>query len=233
MDLALRPALDAFGLISMGAQGSCTGTHIGNGYVITAGHCFLPNPNPKTNSTPVTSLTDQACDDVKIDWGYRGSPETGSPQPIVNLTSQCTRLLYAEHTANLDFAIFKVNSAPSAKLALATAGLAAPAGTKITLFGYPNGNALTWSQSCSVIPLTQDPSLASVYSTGRFLYQCDTEPGESGSALLTTDANGNVTLVGIHNDAAPQNEPYNIGTDLYALEQSLLNQGINLPILCN
>ena len=46
--------LNAFGRMSMG----CTATHIGNGYVLTAGHCFYASAEPER---------DAECSDTTIE----------------------------------------------------------------------------------------------------------------------------------------------------------------------
>ena len=37
LEAGLRSYIDAFGLVAIGDSGSCSGTHLGNGYVLTAG----------------------------------------------------------------------------------------------------------------------------------------------------------------------------------------------------
>ena len=165
-DATLRPTLDAYGLVTMGDSGSCSGTHIGNGYVLTAGHCFLEN-------TYSTSVSNQACPTVKVYWGYRGSPSTGSPKPVVTQTSQCTKIIYAELSSEVDFAIFQVEQAPKASVGIAMESDRTPAKTKITIFGYPMGRPLEWSQYCAV---TKSSVVGRPFSNAsRVAYQCDTQ----------------------------------------------------------
>jgi V8-like Glu-specific endopeptidase len=193
VDSNLRPYLDAFGIISLG-EGVCSGTHIGNGYVLTAGHCILPEGQQGT-------LTNKGCANIKIYWGYRGSPETGSPKPGVSMVSQCTQMIYAERTEKRDFAVLKVDQAPSASIPLAANK--ASQGTKITIFGYPQGRPLEWSQYCSVKGVEG-------YNT-MFAHLCDTEPGNSGSTILAISSSGAPYAIGIH-DAGADN--FNVGTYL-------------------
>ena len=226
VDTDLQGSLDAIGLISTGPASSCTGTHLGQGYVITAGHCFSISSQKAGTSAPI--LQGQPCPDVKVDWGYRGSPETGNPRPLITLTSQCTQIVYAENSATQDFAIFKVDVAPNTSIALSDDTESTDEGTVLTLFGYPDQNPLSWSQYCPLVSISSVPDLQQQYGNQRFLYQCDTAAGNSGSALLTIDSSGNVTLVGVHNDAAPPAYPYNVGTNIFGIRQTLLNQGFNL-----
>ncbi len=196
----LRGYLDAFGIISIGG-GVCTGTHIGNGYVLTAGHCILPEGQEGVRMN-------QECGNISMYWGYRGSPETGAPKPLVNMVSQCAKVIYAELNnkpgkESKDFAVLKMNSAPSAFIRLSTSGTRASNGTKLTIFGYPQGRPLEWSQYCKMDSLQGEPA--------RFAHVCDTEPGNSGSTILAINSSGVPYVVGIH-DAGT--DSFNIGTHL-------------------
>lgn len=229
IDRALLPALDAIGLISISTAGGCTGTHIGSGLVLTAGHCFLNGAREtSTLQQKAVLLQNQPCSGISVSWGYRGSPETGSPRPIITLLSQCTQILFLERNANTDFALFRVNTAPDAKIALAFESSRTSNNTKLTLLGYPNLNPLEWSQYCPLINLAHSSEMAKFYGSGRLLYQCDTQRGNSGSALLALSAKGALEIVGLHNDAAPTGIPYNIGSYIFDIENELMSHGIDL-----
>ena len=223
VDPIFRPYLDAFGVINLGSA-SCTGTHLGNGYVLTAGHCFMSQSVDPANPW---SVTNQDCPGVTVTWGYRGSPATGSARPVITLTSNCTNLIYAERSSERDFAIFQVDRAPTVSIPLQTPKKETDSGTQLTIFGFPNGSPLNWSQYCPLVTLDQVPDLQKDYKPGRILYQCDTLPGSSGSPVIAVK-NGSISLAGVHNDAAAQSIPYNIGTDFYDIYQALLIQGFDL-----
>jgi len=212
IDPALRGAIDAFGLISINQSNACTGTHLGNGYVLTAGHCFLSEavPNPQS-----TSNID--CSTVEVHWGFRGSPETGNVKPVISLTSRCTQVVYAELNQQRDFAIFKVDHAPAAKIAISTDHKRTANNTKLTIFGYPQARPLEWSQYCS---------LQTARPASRFFYQCDTEAGNSGSAVLGVTASGTVKIVGVHDGSVMSD--YNVGTYMYDIRKTLLSKGFDL-----
>jgi V8-like Glu-specific endopeptidase len=195
VDTNLRQYLNAFGIIDMG-NASCSGTHIGNGYVLTAGHCILPDGQSGI-------LTNKDCSNIKVLWGYRGSPDTGSAKPVVIISSQCTNVVYAERSALRDFAIFKVDRAPSVALPISRSGIHPSAGTKLTIFGYPQGRPLEWSQYCPLVNIDSVPS--------QFAYQCDTEPGNSGSSVLAINSSGTPVVVGIHDLGLPTDD-YNVAT---------------------
>ncbi len=209
VDAGLRKYLDAFGIVSLG-QGVCTGTHIGNGYVITAGHCILPEGQEGV-------LANKECSKIKVYWGYRGSPETGSPKPVVTLASQCTTVVYAEKTNVRDFAIFKVDQAPSVALPISKSGMSAANGTKLTIFGYPQGRPLEWSQYCKLNAVSN--------SQTQFTHLCDTEPGNSGSTILAINSSGVPMVVGIHDAGYDE---YNIGTYLSSALAAMKAKGFNL-----
>jgi V8-like Glu-specific endopeptidase len=176
---AYRGILDAFGRMSMG----CTATHIGQGFVISAGHCF---------NAPSVREDMVDCAGVTVEWGVRRS---GQP----NLVSRCEMILAQETNDDVDYVIFKVSPAPQAKLSIA--GHRAAFGTDITIFGHPMGRALEWSGVCQM--LTPDHG---GWSSIAFSHQCDTEPGNSGSAILDAQT---LEIVGIHGGGVL---PYNYGS---------------------
>ena len=59
----------------------CTATHIGNGIVLSAGHCFWAED---------TLTKDQPCSDTTIDWGVRGDKKA-------YLTSKCEKVLFEQN----------------------------------------------------------------------------------------------------------------------------------------
>ena len=193
VESTLRGYLDAFGIISLG-EGVCSGTHLGNGYVLTAGHCIVPEGQNGI-------VTNKDCGKIKVYWGYRGSPDTGSPKPTVSLVSQCTKVIYAELSNDRDFAVFKVDKGPSVSLPISASR--AQSGAKLTIFGYPQGRPLEWSQYCKLIPAGS--------SQTRFEHQCDTEPGNSGSSVLAINSSGKPVVIGIHDAGLDE---YNLGTNL-------------------
>jgi V8-like Glu-specific endopeptidase len=220
LESVLRKTLDAFGLIAIGNAGSCSGTHLGNGYVLTAGHCFLEQAG-------VPVLANQACDNVKLYWGYRGSPTTGSPKPLITGSSKCMKLIYAELSPAMDFAIIQVDNPPKAAVKVAVESKRTKDDTKITIFGYPMGRPLEWSQYCSA---KRSNSVAEppFSSESRLAYQCDTQPGNSGSSVIAINSAGEPKVVAVHDAAAPDPIQYNIGTYMYDIRQTLMKNGFDL-----
>ena len=161
-------------------------------------------------------------------WSYRGSPDTGNPKPLVTLVSQCTQVIYAERSATRDFGFFKVDKAPAVSIPISTDSKRTPDNTKITLFGYPQARPLEWSQYCA---LKKSIRVSGVMSASQFAYQCDSEPGNSGSSVLAVAANGTIKVVGIHDAAGPDTINYNIATYMYDIRKVLLTKGINLDQL--
>lgn len=166
-----RSLVDAFGVIGVG----CTATHIGHGYVLTAGHCFAGAATP---------VTDQDCsaptNDIK--WGYRDGV-----QPY--LTSKCVKVVIAQTTAQMDYALLKVDPAPTAfvKPNLLTKGYI---GESVTIFSHPDDLTLRWSQDCT-IQQTPDAN----FDPAMIDHQCDTDPGSSGAVLIDVNT---LEIVGIH-----------------------------------
>ena len=164
-----RPLINAFGLISMG----CTATHIGNGLVLTAGHCFSA---PETRS----SLAD--CSKFSVKWGLRKDADP-------YLVSKCTEILAYELNDTRDYTIFKVDQVPTAYVKVDLSAKA-EIGTKITIFGHPQARPLEWSQTCTVQPSANGP-----WGADQFSHQCDTEPGNSGSTVIDDET---LKVIGIH-----------------------------------
>lgn len=179
-----RPLLDAFGLLT----DRCSVTHIGEGLAITAGHCFFKDRREATRDLPCP-----ASDTVA--WGYRSAK---APY----LRSTCTAIVAAEYTANRDYAIFRVDPAPPAKIAVDVA-TRPPPGTRLTLFGHPSGRPLEWSKTCALIEQVGSS----------LLHGCDTEGVSSGSAVLQDSA---LAIVGIHDgsDTTSNRGTYLVDTPL-------------------
>ena len=164
-----RPLVNAFGRISMG----CTATHIGNGVVLTAGHCF---------NAPSVRKNNFACSSTTVKWGFRTD---AAPY----LTSKCTNVYAAQQNRDIDYAIFQVDVAPSASVEVDLS--ARPAyETSITIFSHPNSRPLEWSQTCTLAASTTAPS--------EFFHGCDTEPASSGATVIDDAA---LAVVGIHDGA--------------------------------
>ncbi len=159
----------SIGRISMG----CTATHIGSGYVVSAGHCFKATETVQYN---------KKCEDIRVRWGYRG----GQAQ---SLESQCQRILVMQNRPGRDYVLFHVDPYPEAFVPLATQKTNYD-NSLITLFSHPKGLPLQWSQYCYGRKLDAPPR------SPEFLYhQCDTQPGSSGAGVIQ---DRNLRLIGIH-----------------------------------
>lgn len=169
--------INAFGIISMG----CTATHIGNGYVLTAGHCV---------DAGAILLKDIPCSETTIEWGVR---EGISPF----LKSTCEKVVFAQRDSDLDFAILKVSPAPDVSLSIELVRKATP-GDSITVFSHPLELPLRWSQAC-VVESQLDPRL----SATMLQHNCDTNSGSSGAVIIDTTTN---KIVGIH-DGGRESSP--------------------------
>lgn len=168
--LKYKKLIDAFGLINI----SCTATHIGNGYVLTAGHCFWVG----------TDLSkDLPCNDITIEWGSR---EGISPY----LKSTCENIVFAQRNSVIDFAILKVYPFPEVAIDIDLSRKAA-VGDSVTIFSHPEDLSLRWSKTCIV-----ESQLDPVFSSEALQHKCDTNPGSSGATIIDAETN---KIVGIHN----------------------------------
>lgn len=165
-----KSLIDAFGILSMG----CTATHIGNGYVLTAGHCFYASEEPTENIE---------CSDVSVIWGVREGIES-------YMTSVCEKVVIAQLDSNgNDYALIKVTPAPTA--ALAPELNRRPAiGDTLTMFSHPEELPLRWSPFCGV-----EREQHSDLPSGAFHHKCDTNPGSSGATILDILT---LKVIGIH-----------------------------------
>ncbi len=197
-----RNIVNAIGRFTM----DCTGTHLGNGYVITAGHCFW---------APPTLQRDLNCADVKIEWGVRKSMQ---PQSV----SQCEKIVFEVNTYFHDFAIIKVSPIPTESIA-PDMQRRAVIGDTITVFSHPKGEPLQWSGSCGL-----ELKVHTDLPQNTIQHKCDTKKGSSGGVLINVLTQ---KIVGIHNggvdglkpeidpDLLPQNTGMNYGT--YILDNPL------------
>jgi V8-like Glu-specific endopeptidase len=173
-----RQLVGAFGLINMG----CTATHIGGGYVLTAGHCFGAGEQVERN---------QPCSDTTIEWGVR----TGKSSS--DLQSRCQVIVAAQQSSQgVDFALIKVSPIPRTSVQIDFTRRA-EAGRELTIFSHPNMEPLQWSRTCRVERSlgssgVQLPPLA-------LLHTCDSNPGSSGATILSTLTS---KVVAIHDGGA-------------------------------
>mgnify|MGYP002780889516 CR=1 FL=1 len=163
-----RALLDGFGRLRI-SGGLCTATHVGNGVVVSAGHCF---------NAPSREVRDRACSGTVVEWGYR-SGRSSVP------TSQCTRILAMANGSTTDYAIFRVSPVPSVSVPIA-AGRRPAQGARLTIFSHPQGRPLQWSGTCP---------LSGRVSSNEFGHTCDTQGGSSGATILEDST---LRVIGIH-----------------------------------
>jgi hypothetical protein len=180
--------VDADGKLTDSYYG-CTGTHMGNGYIIMAGHCvgatsvvtsqenchFIQNDNPLISSQVHIST---------IDFGYR---EEGKPL----MRSECQQIVAAMYDPvnGIDFAIVKVSTYP-AEFILPDTKRRTITGDTLTIFSHPEGEVLQWSKTCGVERILH-PELSSSF----IHHKCDTKPGSSGAAIINVLS---LRIVGVH-----------------------------------
>lgn len=184
---------NAVGFLSM----SCTGTHLGHGYVITAGHCLHSSEKQLFNVPCPENTT--------VQWGVRGDQ--------LGMISKCLRVIGEQTTNGADWAIFQVDRAPSAFVEV---DVKTPLwmNQRLTTFSHPESKPLEWSRFCRVImPFPRPP-----YGVQGMYHVCDTQPGSSGAALVDATT---FKMVAVHNGGDPR---ANYGTVLSSplLAQTLM-----------
>ncbi|MBG08886.1 MAG: hypothetical protein CME68_09020 [Halobacteriovoraceae bacterium] len=179
--------LNAIGRMELG----CTVTHIGGNYAITAGHCFS-NPYLREDKASFF-VKDVSCNYLSglplsaynVSFGVRGNS-------LGNVKGNCERIIIAENGPQLDFAIIKLSKAPVEAIFLKEKSKAI-LGNKVTIYSHPSRRALEWSQDCYLLERRRD-------GLNRIQYDCDTEGGSSGAAVLDTET---LDIVAIHTNGTP------------------------------
>lgn len=183
----------AVGFIDSG----CTVTHIGNGYALSAGHCFWSPPKLTENVN---------CDDIKIQWGFFEN----APAYMV---SRCEMILFEQRNSVNDFAIIKVSPIPKTYVEIEL-NRKAQQGDDITIFSHPNQKPLHWSKNCIV-----EKVLSNLFSPETLQHKCDTEPGSSGAAILDVNT---LKIVGIHNGGRTEGQVDGMNYGTYMTNDELL-----------
>ncbi len=169
-----KNSMSAIGKLSSG----CTVTHIGQGFVLTAGHCFW-----QTFFDEKLKLNEK-CSDETIQWAW--TEGTVNPK-----TSTCLEIVAAQRsdTENFDFAIMKVSNPPSAKISIDWSKKLR-AGAFVTIFSYPEEAPLSWSKYCRTEAVTAKSLFPALMH-----HVCDTLAGSSGAAVLDVVTG---KIVGLH-----------------------------------
>lgn len=198
-----RSLVNAFGKLGMG----CTATHIGDGYVLTAGHCFWAGEEP---------MKDADCSGAEneIQWGYREGKEP-------YLVSKCEKIVLAQRTEKMDFALLKVSPVPPAAVK-ADWQKRAKLNDKITIFSHPEELPLRWSQYCKVKKIVQDD-----FDQALIHHHCDTNPGSSGATIINAFS---LRVVGIHDGGKLDGNGggLNYGTYIYDTPLRKMLQKLNI-----
>jgi hypothetical protein len=198
---SLRPLLDAFGQVSIG----CSATHVGDGLVLTAGHCLLTSPRTGPKN----------CRGTSVVWGNYAGHKT---QTI----SKCREILFRSYTAASDIALIRVDNPPVVAIPLdlktSSASVLLPR-NKITMLSFPRMRPLEWSRECELSeyrpPAAPEDMRNSQETVKKFLHSCDTEPGSSGAALIDTTT---LKIIGVHGGSSDE---LNYGTFLDDIQLQL------------
>ena len=172
----------------------CTGFHVGDGIVVSAGHCF--QGDNFENDPPLEELVLKKTV-AYTDFNYIVGGKVAR--------SQIKKIIYSRmnhgkkdekghqgREASLDFAFVEITSPPKAKLKLHR-GPRPPSGSKISIMsGDKKGGTLRWSGFCNIRDL-RDPG-SKITPIG-FYHLCDTEPGASGAPIILEQTR---EVTGIH-----------------------------------
>lgn len=167
---------------------NCSVAHIGQGLIITAGHCFniAPMSEPKRNVE---------CGDkiLGVEWGHL-PPLVDNYRPA-NL-SRCEKIVFMDNqlSRGIDVAILKVANPPSRALAISESNMSQ--GESLSSMGYPGDfqSQLTYSGPCRAIGNRR--SGASPDAIEMAGINCDSSVGQSGSSIFAMRG-GTLKIVGI------------------------------------
>lgn len=163
-------------------NGSCTATHVGNNYVVTAGHC-IDNP----------TLFSDTCSSLQVEWNFRRSRVDFPKTPESSLIGQCQEIVSWSFKAgdpdSIDHAIFRVDRAPEARIVIEPNPTLTP-GSKVHQFSHPGGVPLILAQNCNI------NQLAFQY----YQHDCWGASGSSGAALIDASTNKLIGLLSMGSD---------------------------------
>ena len=170
----LMPVPDNFKYIpAIGEMGNkCTVSHLGDGYVLTSGHCL---------GGPTRGLVfDKSCTSPKFEivWGRTDF----NPKGI--LKSKCKRIIARQYNRRQDYGLLKIR-APYPKREFTYKSTYNARGL-VEVISHPNGKPMRTSGRC---PAYTSPE------SNRILYSCDTQQGSSGAPILDK----NYQIIGVHN----------------------------------
>lgn len=185
-----RPMLDAIGTLEVfpfrnkKESLACTAFHIGHGYVVTAGHCFLGATQ---------------CNGAYVRFGvWKGRPEaetrTSRCQKVVSTSADDSRL-EGNHD---DYAIFKVTNPPTAALTV-DLNRRPSLNTRLLTVSYPRphkrlADTFFWSQDCKVTSTLLSSVVGMPMPDSNFAHDCGALGGSSGAPIFNFDA---ATVVGL------------------------------------
>lgn len=174
----------------------CTATHIGDGVVVTAGHCFWAQSDFTVGGS---------CEEFTVEWGLF---QDQKPQMV----SSCTEILLArDDDQEHDIAMFTVSPFPTSKISIASE-VDWSEELDLMIFAHPKGRPMEVASQCVTHDLKFD-TLGTIADTLqpmnrdiRFGHSCDTESGSSGAAVLDRYTG---ELIGVHSGG---NKKGNYGT---------------------
>ncbi len=163
-------------------NGSCTATHVGNNYVVTAGHC-IDDP----------TLFSDTCSSLQVEWHFRRSRVDFPKTPKSSLIGQCQEIVSwsfkVGNPNSIDHTIFRVDKAPEARIAIEPNPTLTP-GSKVHQFSHPGGMPLILAQNCNI------NQLAFQY----YQHDCWGASGSSGAALIDASTNKLIGLLSMGSD---------------------------------
>lgn len=160
----------------------CTGMHIGNGTILTAGHCFLGSYN---------------CNGATVSFGIPGRDAK---------QAKCTKVLMNEaagsayNSTRNDYALFKVDSFPAQSFDIRSSAKDPALNEAVALVGYPrlsrprNRDVMAVSTTCAVSKLNGIDLFGRPRAQSSILHNCATSPGMNGGLIVGADSSDLVAI---------------------------------------
>jgi hypothetical protein len=202
----LRNLSQAIGLVQVypfrkrNAFIQCTATHVGGGYVLTAGHCFLGAPD---------------CNGATVTFGIPGTTDS-------QVVTTCQHVIRTEAAVSAygssrqDFTLFKVDNPPAYAVNLAESQ-PAERGTRLVALGFPRlvkprgRKAMALSTNCSITHLVGNDLFQRPRAPASVLHTCSTAPGMNGALMFDV---GSLKPVALHQagsvEAIPDHQTWSV-----------------------
>lgn len=172
-----RPFCEGLRFEKESQAADCSGFYIGNGYLMSAGHCFV------SPDETVVDGKSELCTKKKWVTNYLISNTDQGGNTHVNDSDlySCEKIVVAKNTRDIDFAIVKIKGDLSRLQAVKLNFNEVQRGDKVSLAGHPSGLPLKYTGGATVYSNSKSQSY--------FKSDLDSFFGNSGSPIFDEKLN--------------------------------------------